>query len=120
MPGHYNLILKFARVSLGGVECDDIAIFDQGTHRRTSYAQATGFGGIRAPHRRCSDHLIRGELPQVDMVVALLPAGGRMDGKNGNCDQLYLLRDRRSFLPASRNDDLKIRKSGLRQLTMGL
>src|SRR6202035_4282440 len=117
MPGHYNLTVKFARVRLGVVECDNIAIVDQGTHRRTSYAQATGFGGIRAPHRRCSDHLIRGELPQVDMVVALLPAGIRMDGQNGNCDQLYLLRDRRSFPPASRDDNVKIRKPDLVQHT---
>jgi hypothetical protein len=117
VPGHYNLTVKLARVRLRGVECDDIAIVDQRTHRRAFYAQATGFGGIRAPHRRCSDHFIRGELPEVDMVVALLPASSRMDGKNGNCDQVYLFLDRRSFPPASRNNNLEIRKPGLMQHT---
>src|SRR5580692_925603 len=57
MPGHHDFSIQLTKVALRAIHHHDIAIQNQGAHRRTAHTEATRRLGVWAPQRRNRRHL---------------------------------------------------------------
>src|ERR1700686_1010553 len=109
VPSDHDFSAEVGGVGLRIIDSDDVAIGDQGTHGLALGADAGSLRGIGAPREWGSEHLFRGDLIEIGLLVAGFAARGGLNGEQGDGHQLGL---RRYFLPtfaAAGNDHINVR-----------